>query len=172
MRIADIWRPRRRVARYVGGACLAILLTAVATAELLPRHARGVDNVSRNFRACLLTATADTTDAQTTQAVWAGLQQVAAAGHVNAERQPMTITDPARTLPYFNGLVQQRCDVIVSVGSAMAPAVQAAAAANGHQRFLIVGATSANHNVTSLPTLTPDATKARITALITAMAQG
>jgi basic membrane lipoprotein Med (substrate-binding protein (PBP1-ABC) superfamily) len=150
----------------------ALVLIAAATTTLLlvikpsPR-APIAANVSRNLRACLLTTTTNATDAQTTAAVWAGLQKASATGHVNAERLPLPTNDPKAALPYFNGAVQQHCALIISVGNTMEPAVASAAAADENQRFVVVGATGSEPNM-SRPNITaiPQAASDSVTSAV------
>ena len=171
---------RRRLILLSGLAAVLVALAVVfIVTRLSARPAVVANNVSRNFRVCLLTRTAgaaDPTDAQTAQAVWAGLQQAAATGRVNAERLPIATADTAvaTALPYFNGAVQQHCGLIVSVGAAMSPAVNAAAAAaaNSGQKFLIVGAASNRGNVTGMPVLTAGATTAKVYSTVMDMTNG
>lgn len=157
---------RIRSKRLMYGTGALVLAAALATTLFFatrPSHqAPAAANVSRNMRACLLTTTASATDAQTTAAVWAGLLKASATGRVNAERLPLPTNDPAAALPYFNGAVQQRCALIVSVGQTMEPAVQSAAAADQSAHFLVVGVAATAQsaprpNVSEIPQAAADA---------------
>jgi basic membrane lipoprotein Med (substrate-binding protein (PBP1-ABC) superfamily) len=144
----------RRIGRRAKAAAASVAVLAVV-AGFLVWHGSGnkpatVNNVSRNYRACLMTDSADTADAQTAQEVWAGVQRAASTGKVNAERLPLTSPDPRQALPYFNGAVQQHCGIIVAVGAAMKPATENAAAENTGQHFILVGATSSHTNIVTV----------------------
>ncbi|MEU9451359.1 hypothetical protein [Streptomyces sp. NPDC048277] len=149
-------RPVRRFTGLVRGhpivAAVALLaalsLTALLTGDrsAQPRAA----NVSRNFRACLLVSPAGATDARLSQASWQGMQDAARSGGVNAERFPAPTVDAKAALPYFNGAVQHHCELIVTVGTGMRPATEAAARANPRQQFVIIGAASAQPRVSAI----------------------
>ncbi|MEU6227584.1 hypothetical protein [Streptomyces sp. NPDC047042] len=167
----------RRHPALAGGAiavaaALAVTLTVfLVTDNGTPRPR--ADNVSRNFRACLLVSPAGATDAQLSRSTWQGMQEAAGTGHVNAQRFPTPTIDAKAALPYINGAVQQRCGVIIAVGSGMKPATEAAAAANPHQRFALVGAASSHPGIASITASDnskdlPSKVKALITADITA----
>ncbi|MEU9406989.1 hypothetical protein AB0E08_15080 [Streptomyces sp. NPDC048281] len=152
-------RPVHRVTGLVRGhpvvaATAAVTLLAALTLTVLiggDRSARPeAANVSRNFRACLLVSPAGATDARLSQASWQGMQDAARSGGVNAERFPAPTIDAKAALPYFNGAVQHHCELIVTVGTGMKPATEAAARANPHQQFVIIGATSAHPRVAAI----------------------
>ncbi|WP_406441880.1 hypothetical protein OHB00_38370 [Streptomyces sp. NBC_00631] len=137
----------------IAAATAAVLLAALSLTALLaggrsaqPRAA----NVSRNFRACLLVSPAGATDARLSQASWQGMQDAARSGGVNAQRFEAPTIDAKAALPYINGAVQHHCGLIVTVGAGMRPATEAAARANPHQEFVIVGATSARPHVSAI----------------------
>lgn len=120
-----------------------------------PSKAAADNNVSRNYRVCLMTDATDTADASTTQAAWAGLQKAATSGHVNAERLMLGGTTPEAAAPYLNGAVQQHCGLIVAVGGGMASAIDHSATSNGHQEFLLVGGSATLSNVRTIPAAAP-----------------
>jgi basic membrane lipoprotein Med (substrate-binding protein (PBP1-ABC) superfamily) len=113
------------------------------------------DNVSRNYRVCLMNDASDTADANTTQAAWAGLEKAAASGHVNAERLMLGGTTPAAAAPYINGAVLQHCGLIVAIGGRMESAISHSATSNAHQEFLLVGGSSTQSNVRTITAATP-----------------
>jgi basic membrane lipoprotein Med (substrate-binding protein (PBP1-ABC) superfamily) len=152
--------------RIALGAVVAVLVIAPIVIWTTADDQPIANNVSRNFRACLLTATPDATDARTAQAVWTGLQKAASTGKVNSEHLPLTVVAPAAAQPYFNGAIAQHCGLVVSVGTAMAPAVEAAAAANPHQHFLLVGAPSTRPNIASLTVPATKDTAAEVTTYV------
>lgn len=164
MHVPAVLRSRNgRIA--LGALAVALVIALIVIWETADRQPTA-NNVSRNFRACLLTATPDATDARTAQAVWTGLQQAASSGKVNSEHLPLTVVAPAAAQPYFNGAIAQHCGLVVSVGTAMAPAVEAAAAANPHQHFLLVGAPSTKPNIDSLPASATKDTAAEVKTFV------
>ncbi|MEU9242228.1 hypothetical protein [Streptomyces sp. NPDC048385] len=137
----------------IAAATAAVLVAVLSLTVLLagdrsaqPRAA----NVSRNFRACLLVSPAGATDTRLSQASWQGMQDAARSGGVNAQRFPTPTIDAKAALPYFNGAVQHHCELIVTVGTGMRPATEAAARANPHQEFVIVGAGSARPHISAI----------------------
>ncbi|WP_329262460.1 hypothetical protein OG223_45460 [Streptomyces sp. NBC_01478] len=152
-------RPVHRFAGLVRGhpviaaTTAALLLAAVTLTVLLTGGQRAqprAANVSGNFRACLLVTPAGATDARLSQASWQGMQDAAQSGGVNAQRFPTPTIDTKAALPYFNGAVQHHCELIVTVGTGMKPATEAAARANPHQNFVIIGATSARPHIAAI----------------------
>ncbi|MCW2873009.1 hypothetical protein [Actinacidiphila oryziradicis] len=142
----------RRQPVVIGGAVAAAVVVARVTV-LLTGGGTGrprADNVSRNFRACLLVSPANATDARLAKAAWEGMQDAAKSGHVNAQRFPTPTIDAKAALPYFNGTVQQHCGVIITVGTGMKPATEAAATANPHQEFAVVGAASTRPHISAI----------------------
>lgn len=132
-----------------GSAGALAVLVAALLVVFLPegRSAPKAANVSRNLRACLLDSPAGATDAALARATWQGMRAAADTGKVNAERFPDPTIDAKAALPYVNGAVQHRCRLIFAVGTGMRAATEAAAKANPHQRFVLVGATSSRPGV-------------------------
>lgn len=130
------------------GAALALILIG---SDTHPRHVMA-NNISRNFRACLVTSDPGSPAAQ---AGWAGLRAAANSGPVNSQRiiTPPSATTTEALLPYLESLVQRKCGLIIGAGPHLNAAVTAAAAKNPHQHFLIASTASKSPNVTALPTL-------------------
>ncbi|MEV5952391.1 hypothetical protein AB0M11_01200 [Streptomyces sp. NPDC051987] len=148
-RLAGLVRGHPVIAAVTAAALLAVLSLAVllpGDGSTQPRAA----NVSRNFRACLLVSPAGATDARLSQASWRGMQDAARSGGVNAQRFPAPTVDAKAALPYFNGAVQHHCRLIVTVGTGMRPATEAAARANPHQEFVIIGAAPARPHIAAI----------------------
>ncbi|MDV7219128.1 hypothetical protein [Streptomyces prunicolor] len=143
----------RRRPLLVGGGAVTAVVVAVTLSLLLSGNdapSPRANNVSRNFRACLLVSPTNATDAGLARAAWQGMQRAAAAGHVNAQRFPTPTIDAKAALPYINGAVQQHCGLIIAVGTGMKPATEAAATANPHQRFALVGGASSHPRIASV----------------------
>lgn len=137
----------------IAAATAAVLLTVVSLTALLSGGGTAspqAANVSGNFRACLLVSPSNATDSRLSEASWRGLQDAARSGGVNAQRFPAPTIDAKAALPYFNGAVQHHCELIVTVGTGMKPATEAAARANPHQEFVIIGATSTRPHISAI----------------------
>jgi basic membrane lipoprotein Med (substrate-binding protein (PBP1-ABC) superfamily) len=123
------------------------------------------NNISRNFRACLIS---DSNGAAGALSAWAGMQQATHTAPINAQRiQTPTATTPT-ALPYINSLVQRHCGLIISAGTDLHDAVDTAAQHNPHQRFINIGPPIQQPNVQNLPTATPSL----ISDIVRSAAQG
>lgn len=111
------------------------------------------NNISRNFRACLITSAPDQPDART---AWSGLQSAAHTGHVNAQRiiTPRSATSPSALAPYIASLVQRQCGLIISAGPHLDAPLATAAKQHPRQLFLTTGTPLALPNATTLTTPT------------------
>jgi hypothetical protein len=69
------------------------------------------ENISRDFRACLITSSPDQPPAQ---ASWSGLRDAARTTPVNAQRivTPSGATTMTALLPYVESLIQRQCGLI------------------------------------------------------------
>lgn len=94
------------------------------------------NNISRNFRACLLT---DQHNTQTAAPIWAALQDAAQTTPVNAQRIVAEGDSTASFTPYANSLTQRKCGLIVTVGDDLHDTVTSTAQHNPHQEFLYIG---------------------------------
>lgn len=137
-------------------------------------HTPAYANVSRNYRACLMNETSGGSagDQSLQAATWAGLQQAAKTGRVNAERLPLAATSAAAAAPYFNGAVQQHCGLVVAVGSGLSAAVDTAAAANAHQQYLLVGGASTRANVRTIAAQPASSITSATYSLVMSLAKG
>lgn len=149
---------RTRRGRLTAGAAVCVAGAAVglliASGGSSPKTLTA-DNVSRNYRVCLMNDAADTADASTARAAWAGLEKAAASGRVNAERLLLGGTTATAAAPYLNGAVLQHCGLIVVVGGGMEWAIDRSATSNAHQEFLLVGGSSTRSNVRAIAAGTP-----------------
>jgi len=169
-----VWFRRDRRRTFL--AVLAVVATGVASWFLWPRsHPPSpprADNVSRNYRACLLFAPGDHSAQRIVDAAWRGLQLTASTGLVNAQRFPVPKADVTSALPHFNSAIIRRCGVIVVAGSALAPATEMAAEQAKDQEFVIIGASVRLPNVTSVPGTQPDVVSAKVNAVVLDRAGG
>ncbi|MFF3920171.1 hypothetical protein ACFYZB_43505 [Streptomyces sp. NPDC001852] len=142
-------RPRRVRLIAAAGALVATGLLAWLAVALLtgPQTPKIVaNNISRNFRACLVN---DQQDATMAQPVWSSLQNAASGAAINAQRIQVPKGSTAASLPYVNSLVQRKCGLIISVGPGLHEAVATAAQHNPHQRFITMGPSVKLPNVRS-----------------------
>lgn len=147
----------RRGQVILGVTACAVAGVAICFA-LWGRHTSNTpayNNVSQNYRVCMMTDASDTADASAAQATWAGLQKAASSGRVNAERLALGGVTTAAAAPYINGAVQEHCGLIVAAGGDVAAAIRSSATADTHQEFLLVGGESTQRNVRTIPAGTP-----------------
>lgn len=141
-----------------GTAIAAGLAVWVVVSWLSGSHTHRIvaNNISRNFRACLITDQQDTTAAQS---AWAGIQDAARSIPVNAQRLTVSSTTTAPLIPYVNSLVQRKCGLIISVDATLHAAVATSAQHNPHQQFL-----NTSQQPISLPNVRnlPEATRGAI----------
>ncbi|WP_157856193.1 hypothetical protein [Actinacidiphila yeochonensis] len=163
-------RLRHRSRRFLLAAAVIALVTvgaAVTLCVLLTGGSHGTrvtaDNISRRFRACLITSDPDQPAAR---ASWAGLQEAARTDAVNSQRivTPASARTAKELLPYVDSLVQRQCGLIVSAGPRLDQAIAQAAEAQPAQRFLTTGSPVGLPNTTALP----DPTSADVAAAVRA----
>lgn len=93
-------------------------------------------NISRNFKACLMT-TAD--DAQT--GVWPALQHAAHQQPINLQRIVSPNAGTVELEPYLNILIALHCQLIITAGNNMTPTLAAVAKAHPNLKFANVSTT-------------------------------
>lgn len=165
--------PKRRVVLGAAACVLAGSIAAVIVVESGSGRPASADNVSRNYRVCLLSETrtgASTPPAAAIEATWAGLQRAASSGKVNAERLPLSGSSIPDASPYFNGALQQHCGLIVSVGPDLATAVDASAATHRSQQYLLVGGSSSRSNVHTIGLGDPTAITSQTYSMVMSLA--
>ncbi|MCQ4082299.1 hypothetical protein NGB36_17220 [Streptomyces sp. RB6PN25] len=132
-------RPRQaRLTAALGALITVGLLTWLAFSVLTgPQTPRIVaNNVSRNFRTCLIN---DQHDAAMTPSVWSAVQEAAQGAAINAQHIVVPDTGNAAPLPYVNSLMQRHCGLIISVGPDLHDAIVTAAQHNPRQQFVSIG---------------------------------
>ncbi|MCE3033689.1 hypothetical protein [Streptomyces sp. CMSTAAHL-2] len=125
---------------------LVWISVAMLTAPRTPKVV--ANNISRNFRACLVN---DQQDAAMAQPVWSSLQNAASGAAINAQHIQVPKDAKTASLPYINSLVQRKCGLIISVGPGLQQAMITAARNNPHQRFITMGPSVKLPNVHSFP---------------------
>jgi basic membrane lipoprotein Med (substrate-binding protein (PBP1-ABC) superfamily) len=124
-------------------------------------------NVSRNYKACLITTTQDAAQAAP---VWKAIQSAAIHAPINAQQiiPPTGTTD--QLIPYFNSLIALHCQLIVTTGTDLTDALTTIATQNPRVRFLKIGAAISQPNIHTIPTplTNPDS----ITAYVVSATRG
>lgn len=126
------------------------------------------------FTACLLTGPAGLADASA-RAVWSGMEAASSAtsAQVSYLSVPVGEADTVgAATPLVNTMVEQRCGLIVAVGSAEVAAVQGVAAQHAASRFALVGGGSPAGNVVVLPTVGVSSVSARVQTVVRDAAGG
>ncbi|HXA61215.1 MAG TPA: hypothetical protein VNW94_18800 [Streptosporangiaceae bacterium] len=102
------------------------------------------------FKACLLTDAQGITGKQAAP-VWAAMEEASLKTHARVQYLPVfgPSTVP-NALPYLASLVQRHCDIVVVTGDAASGAVAADADKFRTTRFVVIGASAARMNVTSI----------------------
>lgn len=105
--------------------------------------------LSRNFKACVLTTTADVTH---TSPLWATVQEAARNRPINAQHVVAPAGPTDGLIPYLNSLVALQCQLIITGGSDVAGALPTVAKANANLIFVNVSPAGTNlSNVHDLP---------------------
>ena len=120
---------------------LAIALAAAAVALLARGNSPQVPARASQYTAstaCLLTDSHGI-NAAPASIVWAGMEDAAMTTHAKATY--LTVNGPdtaANAIPYANSLVEERCNVVLAVGTPETSAVTRIAARNPKTTFVIV----------------------------------
>jgi hypothetical protein len=115
-----------------------------------------------DYSACLLTGPAGTTQ-NPAAAIWAGMQQ--ASNHTSERIRTLPMTGPqnlATAEQFLNTVAMQNCNLIITAGDLPDQAAEARATAFPHQRFLAVGGTGAQSNLSFLPDVSPSTLTAAV----------
>ncbi|MCX3058380.1 type 1 periplasmic-binding domain-containing protein [Streptomyces beihaiensis] len=130
-------RRTRLIAATAALATTGLLAWLAVTLPAGPKSPAFVaNNISGNYRACLINSRRDEGVAQP---VWSALQEATHGAPVNLQHTLVPKSGTAASLPYLNGLVQRHCGLIISVGPDLHTAVTTAARRNPHQRFIAIG---------------------------------
>ena len=158
---------------WVGISAAVVAVAAVAVWLAWPSGRAVYDPPARarqyiGFTACLLTGPAGLADPAARE-VWSGMQSASAAtrAQVSYMSAPVGAAESVGSVtPVANSLVQQRCGVIVAVGSVEVAAVQPVAAANTGVRFVMIGGGKAAGNVAVLPVPGDSSVASRVDAVV------
>ncbi|AUY53618.1 hypothetical protein [Streptomyces sp. CB01881] len=122
----------------VAGTGAGILLTSGNDGEADRPAAVKPSNIAGRRTACL---TGDATEAAgrtDTSLIWSALQDASQQDQLNVQQLLVPAATVDQALPYLSGLSAQRCDLVVSIGPTFTQALEAAAKANPHTRFVAV----------------------------------
>jgi len=120
------------------------------------------------FTACLLTGPSGLSDAQA-RAVWSGMEAASSATRAQVTYLSASsgqAESVGSVTPFANTLLQQHCGVIVAVGAVEVQAVQAVAAGNAGEHFVLVGGGSVAGNVTVVPTVGVSSVSSRVASVV------
>ncbi|MFJ9740279.1 BMP family ABC transporter substrate-binding protein [Streptomyces sp. NPDC101166] len=157
-RVAEAVRSRR--GRLAGGVAVALLALAGGLWLLLGGDEDGnrpPDSRAREYQdvdACLLTGADGIAQGTVASSVWDGMQQASEETRARVSWVPVTGEQSAANVrPFLNGLVQRQCEVVLTVGTPQAQAVEAIAPQHPSLPFLVVGkgVATAKNNVTVVP---------------------
>jgi hypothetical protein len=133
-------------------------------------HPAAVDPRTRvyvDYSACLLTGSAGTTQ-NPAAAVWAGMRQASNHTSERISTLPINASQNLATAEQFlNTLALRDCDLIITAGALPDQAAEARATAFPRQRFLVIGGTGAQNNVSYLPAGSPAALTAAVQKEVT-----
>ncbi|HEX5404805.1 MAG TPA: hypothetical protein VFX16_21160 [Pseudonocardiaceae bacterium] len=96
-------------------------------------------NISGNFKACLLTTTADT---QQTAPTWSAIQSTARRRAINAQHLVAPPGTASSLVPYLNSLLSLNCQLIITAGADLVPALTTVAPLHPHQSFANISPTA------------------------------
>lgn len=132
-------REHRRTA--IGVASGILIAVAVTVFILLnsskPSQAITYTNISRNFKACLLSTTHNASDAGR---AWQAMQAATTQEPINAQHITAPPGQTTDLVAYFNSLVALHCQLIVTVGDDLHDALTDTATRNPQIHFLNIGA--------------------------------
>jgi basic membrane lipoprotein Med (substrate-binding protein (PBP1-ABC) superfamily) len=121
------------------------------------------------FTACLLTGPAGVADG-TGKVVWSGMQAASAATRAQVTYTAAVPVGGVETVgsvaPFANTMIQQRCDLILAVGTSEVAAVQLVAEANTGSRFVLVGGGAVARNVAVVPLAGAAGLSARVATVV------
>ena len=153
---ADINRQRRLLTAL--GAAVVLAAGIIIGATQLHGHQAtqpvAYTNVSRNFKTCLLTTAAN---GEYATPIWAAIQSVTQRKPINVQHiiaPPGTIANLAT---YLNSLLALHCQLVITAGPDLVPALSVTATAHPHQSFANISTTGTNEpNIHDLSGATPD----------------
>ncbi|MEU9144911.1 BMP family ABC transporter substrate-binding protein [Streptomyces sp. NPDC048349] len=103
----------------------------------------------KEFDACLLTDEKGIVSGSAAAPVWEGMQKASLETRARVTYVPV-VGEPsaANARPFFNSLMQRKCDVVLAVGAAQVEATEAGAKEHPKARFVVVDGAGSAGNVT------------------------
>jgi basic membrane lipoprotein Med (substrate-binding protein (PBP1-ABC) superfamily) len=150
----------RPKAVYWTGAAIVIIVAIITDVVVManrstPTQPVAYTNISRNFKACLLTTTADTTEATPD---WVEVQAAAQNRPINAQHVVAPSGSTSELVPYLNSLLALHCQLIITAGPDLSAALGTVAKAHPQQQFANISqAATVSRNIHDLPNATPAA---------------
>jgi hypothetical protein len=114
--MSDLLRRVRHASRLDKGTAAAFLALVLTAAGLtwytvsLPEPGPKYTNISRNFKACLVSTSAQ-------PEVWQAIQAATGRSAINAQRLTAPVGTTEELRPYVNGLLALQCQLIVAAGA-------------------------------------------------------
>lgn len=145
---------RGRTGWTLGGAAVLVLALAGAWVFVGSGQDGPPDPRARQYKefdACLLTDEKGIVTGAPAAPVWEGMQAASLETRARVTYVPVVgepSADNAR--PFFNSLMQRKCDVVLAVGAAQVEATQAGAKGHPEARFVVVDGSKAAGNVTAV----------------------
>ncbi|MFD7320816.1 BMP family ABC transporter substrate-binding protein [Streptomyces sp. NPDC059875] len=102
----------------------------------------------KDFDACLLTDEKGIVTGAPAAPVWEGMQQVSGETRIRVTFVPVMGEQSAKNVqPFFNGLMQRQCDVVLASGAPQVKAVEEGAGKYPKVRFVVVDGSKGAGNV-------------------------
>jgi basic membrane lipoprotein Med (substrate-binding protein (PBP1-ABC) superfamily) len=135
----------------VGIAGAVALVAVIATVVVISHQGDSQErvayaNISQNYRVCLARTASDQG-----VPVWQALQDAAKQAAINVEQVTVPAGPAAQQAPYLNGLVAQKCDLIVIAGQGLHNVVDTVAKDNPGRKFAVVNDKLDRPNVQAFP---------------------
>ncbi len=130
---------RRKLARLAALACVAATVGALWV-FFATRHVSNplkVADVSGRPTACLASDSAPSS-AATASHLWSVMRHAVSGEHVNVQQIQVPIARGGNAEPYLAGLVNQRCDLVVTIGEPFGQAVSELLRTSRRGQFLAV----------------------------------
>lgn len=137
-----------RITKLSFVAALALTLAACAPSSNGADSADGSENPAEKLLGCMVTNSGGLEDRSFNQSTWQGLEK--AKSELNIETRVLVSSGPSDLVPNVQTMVQEQCDLIVTVGWELWDATEAAAKENQDLSFAIVDEVLELENVRSV----------------------
>lgn len=149
--------PRKPLQRWLLAAAAVVCTGVGVWLILMPGPGTGpapvaYDNVSRNYKTCLL----DTSATPAADPTWPAIQRAAQGRPINAQHVTAPAGSDEQLAPYANQLVAQHCDLIITNGTELTGTAAKLGTANPALPLITIGAKTGLPNATALTATTKD----------------